>query len=273
MLAIHVITYFASPGVTGAGRAPTPMPVWNSSSASPENPTAGFWQGGDFWECHRFGVLASPAPACRDAIARIGSALRNHSGDGNGTFYVNDTVRIQGIVQDDAQGCKRKHLFENCGLDDPELVTFSLRFDDPNSTTCCRSIVIGSGNSASSGPTFGNFTRVPYAMQHGTATSTSFWAMSPAFPSSMPPATRRVTCSTWCTVPPEANWCLQSHVVPDSCLFIGRPMWQNDFGLYLYNGLRHQFDPPVLARCGWVVGWLGGEWWVVGVAQWTPTSI
>ena len=52
-----------------------------------------------------------------------------------------------------------------------------------------------------------------------TMTSTSFWAFFfYVFLSTMSPQTRRVTCSTWCPCLSDADWRLQSDVVPNLCL-------------------------------------------------------
>ena len=138
LLSCEVATSFNNATVTcahdcaaGSGYAQTPNSIDVNST--------------DVWECRRFGMVATPPPACVDALDRVGRAVQNHTGDGTGTFYVDDQVQIAGIIDD---RCTRAELFEHYGQGDLTLITFSLQFTEPGAVTggCCDAVLVAGGD-------------------------------------------------------------------------------------------------------------------------------
>ena len=108
----------------------------------------------DYWECRPFRT-ANPLPhVCATELARISSALNNRH---NATFYVGEQVSVPGFI---GANCSRSELFENVGGNNPDRVTFSLRFDDPFAA-CCDSVAVSAPEGCPRPSNLGTFSRVP----------------------------------------------------------------------------------------------------------------
>ena len=110
-------------------------------------PAGSSWGSSDTWTCRRFGVAETPPRGCEEALGRINATLRNHGSGGGGSggsgrFYVGEQVPIQGFINA-TTNCTRAGLFEHYDPNQPERITFSLRFDDLDNSSATGPVTPG----------------------------------------------------------------------------------------------------------------------------------